>query len=194
MKIGYGFWFQWVSVTFVGFLVSLYWVEVGEKPDIKAVEGAIGGAVIGLAQWLVLRQRFSQAWWWILISIGTWSLLGGGGLGALGWVAPRTMSIYLRVVYGLVNGLQIGTLIGVAQWLVFRKQSFGAWRWIVASSVGWTIGLTFGWVIGGVLRMLTGIFLGEVVGLVMGWVVVAGITGVALEYLASGVPTENLSH
>jgi hypothetical protein len=42
--------------------------------------------------------------------------------------------------------------------------------------------------------MLTGIFLGEVVGLVMGWVVVAGITGVALEYLAFGVPTENLSH
>jgi hypothetical protein len=149
--------------------------------------------VIGLAQWFVLRQEFSQAWWWVLANIVSWSLLGGSGVGALGWVAPRTPYIPLRVVFGVVNGALIGALIGVAQWLVLRKQIERAWRWILPSTVGWAIGLTLGWSVGGVLRTVTGLFLGEVVGLALGWVVVAAITGVALHHLVGDAATEKLS-
>ncbi len=193
MKIGCGFWLQWVLVTIIGFLVSLYWVEVGERPDIRAVEGAIGGAVIGLAQWLVLRQRFSQAWWWVLASLVSWGLMGGSGFGAVGWVAPRTLSIPLRVAFGVVNGAIVGGLMGMAQWLVLSKQIPKAWRWILANIVAWAIGLTLGWTIGAVLRLVTGIFLGEVVGLALGWVAVAAITGVALCQFAGGAATQKLS-
>jgi hypothetical protein len=184
IKTEWGFWLQWVLVTIVGFLVSLYWVEVGESPDLRGIEGAIGGAAIGLAQWFVLRQQFSKAWGWVLASIVSWGLIGGSGLGALGWMAPTVMSIPLRMLYGAMNGAVVGTLFGVAQGLVFNKQIYKAWPWILANTLGWAIGLALGWALGAVLRGFTGLFLGEVVGLTLTWLVVAVITGVALRHVA----------
>lgn len=186
LKMGCGFRLQWLSVTVVGFLASLCWVEVGERADMGSVEGAIGGVAIGLAQWFVLRQQFSQALWWVLANALSWSLIGGSSLGAVGWVAPSSTYIPLRAIYGTLNGALVGALIGVAQWLVFRKQVDRAWRWIVASIVSWSIGLAVGWSLGAVLRQFTGIFLGEVVGLALGWVVVAVVTGFALVGLKKG--------
>lgn len=180
MKIKCGFWLQWVLVTLSGFLVSLYWIEAGERPDIGIIEGAIGGAIIGSAQWFVLRRQFSQARWWILASIVSWGLLGGNGIGALGWMAPRTLNVPLRVIYGTINGAMAGTVIGVIQWFVIQKQAQNARQWILASTLSWGTGLAAGWVIGAVLRVFTGVFLGEVVGLVVTWLIVAGITGIAL--------------
>jgi hypothetical protein len=103
------------------------------------------------------------------------------------------MALPLRVVYGAVDGAVVGTFIGVAQWFVLSKQTHRAWRWILASTVGWTIGLALGWALGAVLRGVTGIFLGEVVGLALGWVVVAAITGVALCHVAEGVAPQKVS-
>lgn len=183
-KIGCAYWFQWVLVTNIGFLISLYWIEVGERPDLLAVEGATGGAVIGLAQWLVLRQQFSQAWWWVVASIVTWVFISSNGLGALGWVAPRDMYyIPLRVSYGALEGAKVGVLLGITQWLFLRQQVLRASWWILASTIAWAIGLALAWAVGAFLRVTTGIFLGEVVGLALGWLVVASITGVALVWL-----------
>lgn len=190
--IGWSFWFQWVFVTLVGFLLSLYWVEVGERPDLRALQGAIGGAAIGVAQWFVLRKQFYQAWWWVLASIVSWGLVGSSSLGALGWFAPKATNLSVRLIYGAANGAVVGILIGVVQWLFLRKQSIRAWSWIVGSIVGWAVGLSLGWLLGGVLRSLTGLFLGEVVGLAWGWVVVAAITGVPLCYVADGTTPQKV--
>lgn len=184
MKMGCGFWLQWMLVTIVGFLVSLYWIEVGESPDVRALEGAIGGAAIGLAQWFVLRQKFYKAWGWVLASIVGWGLIGGSGLGALGWIAPTVTSIPVRAFYGAMNGAVVGTLFGVAQGLILNNQIYRAWRWILANTIGWALGLALGWTLGAVLRGVTGLFLGEVVGLIWAWLVVAAITGVALGHVA----------
>jgi hypothetical protein len=184
MKIGCGFSFQWVFVTFVGFLVSLYWIEIGERTNVGSIEGAIGGAVIGLAQWFVIRQTFSQAGWWILASIISWGLISSSNLGALGWVAPATLQLPVRVVYGSIYGAVVGTVIGVAQWFVLRKQMAKAWQWILTSAFAWAIGLSLGWVVGGVLRKATGLFLAEVVGLMFVWLVVAAITSSAFYFMA----------
>lgn len=181
---GIWFWFQWVLVTLVGFLVSLYWVEVGESPDVRAIEGAIGGAAIGLAQWFVLRQQFSPIRGWVLASIVSWGLIGGSGFGALGWSIPPTSSIPLRAIYGAMDGALIGTLFGVAQGLVLNDHIYRAWRWILANSAAWAIGLAAGWTLGAILHSVTGLFLGEVLGLALGWIVVAAITGVALRHVA----------
>ncbi len=185
-------WLQWVFVTIFGFLLSLYWVEIGERTDIRALEGAIGGVVIGLAQWFLLKQHFSQTGWWIVASMVSWSLLGGSGIGALGWVAPKVMSIPLRIIFGIIDGAIAGVIVGVGQWWVLKNQIKRAWLWIVASIIGWTIGLTFAWAIGAVLRRFTGIFLGEVVGLIFGWFVVAAITGIVLCDFARNAPSSNI--
>ena len=194
IKNEYGVWLQWVLATLLGFLVSLYWVEVGERSDIRAVEGVIGGVAIGLAQCFVLNQRFSKTWGWILASAIAWGVLGGSGFGALGWVAPKVMSVPLRVLYGTVDGATVGATLGLGQWLILRKQARRSGLWVLASTVGWSIGLAFGWVVGAVLRWLTGLFLGEVVGLAVGWVVVAAITGVALCHVAGSATTEKRYH
>jgi hypothetical protein len=180
LKNEYSFWLQWVFMTIIGFLLSLYWVEIGERSDIRGVEGAIGGIAIGLAQWLVLKGRFSPTGWWIFASMLSWGLLGGSPLGALGWVAPKVMSIPVRIVYGIIEGAIVGVIIGMGQWWILKNHVKQAWLWILASIVGWVMGLTFAWVVGAVLREFTGVFFGEVVGLTLGWFIVAAITGVAL--------------
>ncbi|WP_309236588.1 hypothetical protein [Microcoleus sp. FACHB-672] len=180
VKTEFFVWLQWVLLTLAGFLVSLLFIEIGEKPDIGAFEGAIGGAVIGLAQWFFLRSRISNAGWWVLVCVLSWGLLGVTGLGALGWFTPRTPQIPLRIVYGAINGEQMGLLIGLAQWLVIGKQVTAGWRWIITSSVCWAVALAIGWTVGGLLHQATGLFLGEVVGLAVAWIVAAATTGIPL--------------
>jgi hypothetical protein len=180
LKNEYSIWLQWIFLTILGFLLSLYWLEIGERSDIRAAEAVIGGIIIGLAQWLVLKQHFSQMGWWIFASMISWGLLAGSPLGALGWVVPKVMSIPIRIVFGIIDGAIAGVIIGVGQWWVLKNQVKHAWLWILASIVGWTIGLTFAWIVGAVLRGITGIFFGEVVGLTLGWFVVAAITGILL--------------
>jgi hypothetical protein len=43
--------------------------------------GAILGATVGLAQWLVLRRRVSGTGWWVLASAAGIGLAGGVGYG-----------------------------------------------------------------------------------------------------------------
>ncbi|HBB31216.1 MAG TPA: hypothetical protein DDZ80_16420 [Cyanobacteria bacterium UBA8803] len=181
--MSWAFWLRWLAVTLGGFLASLFWIEIGERPDIGLIEGMLGGATIGFAQSLVLRRHFSPAWWWGLANMLSWGLIGFSIFGATGWIAPRSLNLALRLFYGIINGAQIGFVLGVGQWLVLRLQVPNAWRWIAASTLCWSIGLAVGWIVGGILRLVTHLFLGEVVGLAVAWIVVGATTGLALIFL-----------
>lgn len=183
MKRPVSFWWQWAIATGLGFWISLYWVEVGEKPDIGILEGAIGGAIVGLLQWLVLQRHYPRAHRWGLVSGLLWAILGGSGLGAMGWVAPRTEKITLRLLYGLVSGAQVGTLLGLGKWLTLYPKSRQAGRWMLVHALCWAIALALGWAIGGKLHQVTDLFLGEVVGLGITWALVGNMTGIALTQL-----------
>lgn len=184
LKTDCGFWLQWLLVTFGSFLVSLCFIEVDVRPYIRVYEGAIGGAVVGLAQGLILRQRSQTiALWWIPVSIISWGLIGASHFGAIGWMAPRTLRLEPRVIFGLINGLQVGALLGIGQWLVLRQHIKKASLWILLSAGAWTIGLPIGWTIGGILRQATRLFLSEIVGLAIAWLAIAAITGIALIWL-----------
>lgn len=191
-KFAYSFWLQWVLATVGGFGLSLLLIEIGERPDMGVWSGAIGGGAIGLGQWLVLRQRINQAWGWILASIVSWGLIGYSDFGALGWVAPRTMEIPLRLIFGFADGLQIGCWLGVLQCLVLCRQVRRAWLWTLVSTGSWAIGLAIGWAIGGMLRLATNFFLGDVIGLGVAWMVVGSLTGIALVKLMMKLRIEQL--
>jgi len=180
VKIASGLWLQWVLATVGGFGLSLLFLEIGERADMGVWSGLIGGGAIGLGQWLVLRGRIRKAWWWILASIVSWGLIGASDLGALGWVAPRTMQIPLRLIFGFGDGVQIGCWLGALQWLVISRKVPRAWLWTLVSTGSWAIGLAIGWGVGGMLRLATNFFLGDVLGLAIAWLVVGGLTGVAL--------------
>ncbi|MCT7950451.1 hypothetical protein NG798_11675 [Ancylothrix sp. C2] len=180
LELGTGFWWQWVGCNMGGFLFSLLLIEIGERGEINALEGMLGGAVIGLAQSFALRKKFKGREWWVLVNIASWGLVAFTGIGAIGWMAPKTQIIPLRMVYGIVNGTFVGGAIGVAQWLLLKHQIPQAWRWILAMSMAWAIGLAIGWTFGGVLRAATGLFVAEVIGLTVAWGLVGAITGIAL--------------
>lgn len=181
IKTDCGFWLQWVLATLAGFVVSLCLIEIDVRPHIKATEGVIGGAIIGLAQGIVLEQRSKNiAPWWALMSIVSWGLIGASNLGAIGWMAPRTSRLEPRVIFGLLNGLQVGALLGIGQWFVLRQRCKKSLIWIPIVATSWAIGLVLGWGIGGVLRQFTRLFLGELVGLAVAWVVSSAIAGFAL--------------
>ncbi|MBD1921444.1 hypothetical protein H6F77_10115 [Microcoleus sp. FACHB-831] len=188
----WGLWLQWVLVTCGGFFVSLLFVEVGERSDIGVLEGAVGGGAIALAQALVLRRHLPLARLWILATIVSWVVIGGSGIGAIGWVAPTTKLFALRVKFGFFDGAMVGALLGLMQWFVLRQQLARASVWILTNAASWAIGLATGWVAGGILRVSAGIFLGEIVGLALTWVVVAAITGVALICLLRFSATKSL--
>lgn len=180
IKTQSGFWLKWICVTVIGFVVSLIWIEIGERPDLGVLEGAIGGLIIGCAQWYVLRQYIYQPWEWIIVNLVSWSLLGLSDFGAIGWVAPRTLDILLRIFYGSLDGFRTGIWIGLWQWYALRSQIPRAWKWIFVSPLCWTVGLSIGWTFGGLMRQATDLFLGDVLGLTLGWAIVGGMTGFAL--------------
>ena len=175
-----GFWLKWVFVTVVGFLASLIWVEIGERPDMGLLAGAVGGAAIGFAQWFVLKQYIYQPWQWIFASIIGWAVLGYSPIGAIAWVAPRTPDLFDRILYGIIDGSQVGLWIGLWQWFALRVQVPRAWKWLWVSPLCWTVALPIGWAFGGVIRESTRLFLGDVLGLTLTWAMVAGMTGIAL--------------
>ncbi|MEQ9625521.1 hypothetical protein [Coleofasciculus chthonoplastes] len=185
------FWLQWLLVTLLGFVASLFWIEIGERPDIGIIEGIIGGTIIGLAQWLVLRRHLSLAWWWIIASLLGWGVMGLSSFGVIGWFAPRTMRLFPRLVYGVIDGATLGLILGMAQWWVLRQYVSKAWGWIFTNSLNWSISLAVGWIVGGLLRRFTQMFLSEVLGLGVTWMLVAGFTGMTLIRLLREVPPLN---
>ncbi len=171
LKTDCGFWLQWVLVTLGSFLISLCLIEIDVRPHIKATEGVIGGAIVGLAQGLVLKQRSKNiAPWWAFMSMVSWGLIGATHFGAIGWMAPRTLRLEPRIIFGLLNGLQVGALLGLGQWLVLRQRCEKAIVLILVVATSWALGLVLGWSVGGVLRQATRLFLSELVGLAVAWV------------------------
>ncbi len=187
-----GFWLQWVFLTLVGFLVSLLFIEIGVRPYVGVVQGLTGGAAIGLAQWVVLKQILPQASRWILACALSWGLVGASSLGALGWMAPTTEDIAFRLIHGVFDGAVVGALTGLGQWLTIQKQVARDRTWIFASAASWALGLPLGWAVGWVFRLSTRLFLGELVGLAVTWVAVSAITGVALIRLLRRAATKKL--
>jgi hypothetical protein len=132
-------------------VTTLGWVLAGVLPSEFALVAT--GLVIGVLQWVVLRQYLRQAGWWIVFS-------------ALGWTAGWGIIITLiPPQLGILTEPVLGAALGTTQWLFLRRHFYQAGWWIPVSTLGWTVGLTG----------LTGeLLVGAVVG---------AVTGIALELL-----------
>ncbi|MGB5596689.1 MAG: hypothetical protein WBM62_22030 [Crocosphaera sp.] len=182
------YWLQWTMVTLIGFLFSLIWIEIGEPPDLQILQGMIGATIIGLLQALLLSRFFPHAWLWMLATLIPWGLMSGSQFGVMGWFAPRSELIMVRLTTGLILGGMTGIWVGIWQWLVLKTILSKSYLWIIFSGISWALGLSIGWIIGGVLRSMTHLFLGEVIGLAIAWLLVGIQTGIALGYLLQSHP------
>ncbi len=120
-KFDWTFWILWLAATTIGLAIALI------------VRSWFVGLIIGLAQWLVLWNRFPKSGWWILataIGFGlAWSPAWNLAIAILrsGWVNWR-YSIEWPIVLG-VSGL----IVGLLQWLILRKWVYQAGWWMVTS-------------------------------------------------------------
>ncbi len=181
-------WAGWTGLTWLAFVGSLLFVEIGERSDLSLMEGLIGGGLTGLAQWQTLRlaSKESSVWYWrasyrwaIATTLG-WGTLTLFHIGALGWMAPGTPNLFFRSVLGILYGGYVGAGLGVAQWLAIRQQVIGAWRWVPLSSGIWAMAIALGWTVGGSLRAVSHLFISEVFGLMVAWGAIAALSGVGI--------------
>lgn len=113
-RVVWRFWFQWVLVTAVSWAVGV-------------LGGVLFGAVVGVAQWLVLRRHIPRAGWWVLASTVGW-FVALNVSGAL----DRVLDWTLWYISGAVGGMAVGA----AQWLVLRRRVARAGWWMLPTIAG----------------------------------------------------------
>ena len=139
-------WFLWLMASAFGWGQGVYWgwFSGGEPKTLQAIPPVIeagylgvvvGGILIGVLQALVLRRHLARAAWWVLASLGAVAVVGvvvfGGGL--------------VSAEVGWFGGVSVfGTVVGLLQWLVLRRQIPRSGWWVLASTVGWVVGLPLG--------------------------------------------------
>ncbi|MCH8876689.1 MAG: hypothetical protein IIA89_07670 [Chloroflexi bacterium] len=211
-QVGWGFWLGWVLASTVGGAVGVavggltlfIFVAFAVDADLDvvgktllgavgfAVFGAVIGASLGIAQWLVLRRQVSEpassASPWPF----SWRLLWESDLGIAQWLDARVIPLLRRtwvlastvggtvgvavggtvgeVVGGAVGvavaATVIGASLGIAQWLVLRRQVSRAGWWVLASTVGFVA--TFA-VTSAVSFVVGGAMGGAITGAVLVW-------------------------
>lgn len=179
LMAGVAWWLGWTALTWLAFLVSLLFIEIGES-RLSLPNALLGGGIVGVAQWRMLHSYLRDSRWWIVVSVLSWGALGLFPVGAVGWIAPATPNPWLRGIFGLLYGAYAGLILGIGQWAVLRPQVVRAWRWIPLSAGIWAGAIALGWVVGGSLRAASNLFVGEVVGLMVAWGAIAALTGIGL--------------
>ena len=136
-SVGWTVWLWWVLASAgggaVGFaaadaLLDFVSAALQRAIDEVVIFGLIG-AGLGMMQWLVLRNLFSQAGWWIVASTVGGAIVGMGA-------ASLSSEIELSLIIAYSLG---GAILGILQWIVLRRQTSRAWLWILASPLGWAI-------------------------------------------------------
>lgn len=115
----------WV-LAFLGFpiggLIASLVLGRMDNPLEAFIGGGIAGIVIGLAQYLALRQRLPVDWRWIVLT-GAGLALGVGLSTAIFGAGTSLESVLLRAPL-------TGLLLGIAQWYLLRVHVRSGWWWI----------------------------------------------------------------
>lgn len=171
------FTFLWSFTTLGSFLLSLFVIEIGEKPDVELLEAAIGGLAIAIPQSYLLRKTILPLSWIISTLLG-WVIITAIGVGAVGWFVLSTEFLYFRIFFGMISGGIGGLVIGMAQWWLAIPSSLPwGWCWMFLSSVSWALSLSIGSAIGVISKHFTQLFLSEIAGLAITWLLVGILTG-----------------
>ena len=116
-------WFQWIMATTLGWLLGTLIF-----PNLPLIPAGVG---VGVLQWPILYRRIPQAWRWALVTATAW--IGGSIL--LLVAVPDDLQV-------LLSGLILGPVVGLAQWLILRREVCWAGWWIAISTLAWITGLT----------------------------------------------------
>lgn len=62
-------WAGWTALTWLAFLFSLLFIEIGEQGDVSVADGLLGGALVGFAQWRMLPSPLRDGHRWARASL-----------------------------------------------------------------------------------------------------------------------------
>lgn len=131
-------WLGWVGLSLIGFPLGGYLGYIVAGPIDGVVPALLGGALtgagIGLAQWVMLRRILNIGPTWILATSA--GLAVGLAIGAM--VVDYETTISQLALMGAISGVGVG----LAQGLVMRGKFSLWWVWMVAMPVLWALGWT----------------------------------------------------
>ncbi len=164
-----GFWIRWVAANAVGDvlglgLVGLITVMLAQILSwsvtyvlsivpLFAAMGALDGAVVGFAQWTVLRSRLHNMRarsWTMATAIGAAIAWFMGTLPAtVPFSSEGPVTVDEPIGFGMVTVLAIemgigaafGAVLAVPQWLILRRYVGRALWWIPANSLAWLVAM-----------------------------------------------------
>jgi hypothetical protein len=95
-------------------------------------------AVVSLMQWLALRRVLRRAGFWVLSSIIGFTISSSiHGVVCYVWGYPDNLDHFLGTVVWAMAFVVGGTLAGVLQQRILRRQVCHSAWWVPASAVGW---------------------------------------------------------
>jgi hypothetical protein len=157
-------WLQWVLANTLGWFLcmSLIFVVIfsqfGNDPNSMNTVGptplndmplsyflsftvvaVLIGAIMGVMQWLILKQHFENSIVWLLVTTVGWSFGIIVGLVIVDWAINSFGFSRTGFVDESLLGCSIGLFSGIFQWTFLQRQVVQPGRWIIANTVGWTI-------------------------------------------------------
>jgi hypothetical protein len=178
-----GLWVGWMLATalglIIGYLPSSLLINQLDLGLVRVIVPLLAGVLIGLAQWLVLRNYVTESSDWVLHLAASWVL--GYTLGLL--VVDLLAGSFMGAVLGYAL---FGVIIALFQWPVLHREIPRIWVWVLANVVGWVLGAVLSQLVLGALfgnnpgsplaftvvnMAVTGLVAGLITGLALVWIV-----------------------
>jgi hypothetical protein len=127
-------------------LASIRWHGFAPEsagPMVTPAQLLLTGAIVGVAQWALLRGKFRGARWWVPVTIlgalaaAPVQILIDQGFRALLHHKPTPGEV---LAWALAIGIAVGLCVAVAQFLVLRRAFAGAAIWLPVSLAGGGVG------------------------------------------------------
>lgn len=105
--------YWWIVATAGGWAIGWMVVMFVVEPGSGVLAGALIGAVVGLTQWLVLRQHVPLADWWLVVSTLGWVV------GLMAFLGPSLVG----AVTGAATGVALERLLNLRQRKLMARKS-----------------------------------------------------------------------
>jgi hypothetical protein len=179
----FGLWLGWTLATTAGMLFGLLpFMLLVEDLDLWLARILVplwAGFLVGVFQWLVLKNYLTHSVDWILHGGAGWALGYALGLVVIQIFAENRLG-------ALIGYILFGIIIGLIQWPVLRREIPNVIPWVLASVAGWALGsyasqaVLNAFVSGdqisqalssAVISAVTGLVAGAITGAVLVWIV-----------------------
>ena len=179
----FGLWLGWTLATTAGMLFGLLpFMLLVEDLDLWLARILVplwAGFLVGVFQWLVLKNYLTHSVDWILHGGAGWALGYALGLVVIQIFAENRLG-------ALIGYILFGIIIGLIQWPVLRREIPNVIPWVLASVAGWALGsyasqaVLNAFVSGdqisqalssAVISAVTGLMAGAITGAVLVWIV-----------------------